>query len=95
MAQSDVLLVGSLPYETAEEAFRVAGTELRGHVGWLPDGEFGPRQMWVGMMLELVFSTTRTSRRRRPHRTARSRRPPRRSQATAPARSSRGCGSSG
>ena len=55
MAQSDVLLVGSLPYESAEEAFRVAGTELRGHVGWLPDGEFGARQMWVGMMLELVF----------------------------------------
>jgi hypothetical protein len=56
MAKSDVLLVGSLPYETAEEAFRAAGSELRGHVGWLPDGEFGIRQMWVGMLLQLVFS---------------------------------------
>lgn len=53
---SDVLLVGSLPFETAEEAFRAAGPALRGHVGWLPDGEPGPRQMWVGMLLQLVFS---------------------------------------
>ena len=37
------LLVGSLPYETAEEAFRGAGTALNGHVGWLPDGEPGIR----------------------------------------------------
>ena len=56
MAQSDVLLVGSLPYATADEAFRAAGSALDGHIGWLPDGEPGPRQMWVGMMLELVFS---------------------------------------
>jgi hypothetical protein len=56
MADSDVLLVGSLPYQTAEESFRAAGSALRGHAGWLPDGEPGPRQMWVGMMLELVFS---------------------------------------
>ena len=40
--KTDVLLVGSLPYATAEEAFRAAGSTLRGHLGWLPDGEFGP-----------------------------------------------------
>lgn len=56
MANSDVLLVGSLPYDTAEAAFRAAGSELNGHIGWLPDGEPGPRQMWVGMLLALVFS---------------------------------------
>jgi hypothetical protein len=56
VTHSDVLLVGSLPYETAEEALRAAGSALNGHIGWLPDGEPGPRQMWVGMMLELVFS---------------------------------------
>jgi hypothetical protein len=38
-ARSDVLLVGSLPYDTAEEAIRSAVTGLRGHVGWVPDGE--------------------------------------------------------
>ena len=32
-ARSDVLLVGSLPYDTAEEAIRSACTGLRGHVG--------------------------------------------------------------
>ena len=79
MAQSDVLLVGSLPYESAEEAFRVAGTALRGHVGWLPDGEFGATPDVGGDDAGArVLSTTRTSRRPRPHRTARSRRRPRR-----------------
>ena len=56
MAHTDVLLVGSLPYQNAEDAFRAAGSELHGHVGWLPDGEFGIRQMWVGMILQLVYS---------------------------------------
>jgi hypothetical protein len=56
MTKSDVLLVGSLPYESAEEAFRAAGPALDGHAGWLPDGEPGPRQMWVGMLLALVYS---------------------------------------
>jgi hypothetical protein len=28
MTRSDVLLVGSLPYETAEQAFRAAGPAL-------------------------------------------------------------------
>ena len=40
-ARSDVLLVGSLPYDTAEEALRAAGKGLKGHVAWLPDGEVG------------------------------------------------------
>lgn len=54
-AASDVLLVGSLPYETAEEAFRAAGGTLGGAAGWIPDGEPGPRQIWVGMLIDLVF----------------------------------------
>ena len=49
-ARSDVLLVGSLPYDTAEEAIRSAVTGLRGHVGWVPDGEVGERKNWVGML---------------------------------------------
>ena len=53
---SDVLLVGSLPFETAEDAFRSVGEHLSGHIGWVPDGEPGPRQMWVGMLANLVFS---------------------------------------
>ena len=57
-ARSDVLLVGSLPYETAEEAIRQAATGLRGHVGWLPDGEVGERINWVGMLPLVVFPKT-------------------------------------
>ena len=53
--QSDVLLVGSLPFATAEEAFRAAAEGLRGHVGWLPDGEVGERVNWVGMLPLVVF----------------------------------------
>jgi hypothetical protein len=42
------LLVGSLPAETTESAFR-AGAELFGDLVFaLPDGETGPRRAWVG-----------------------------------------------
>jgi hypothetical protein len=45
---SDLLLVGSLPADSAEGAFRV-GAELFGDmVAALPDGETGPRAAWVG-----------------------------------------------
>lgn len=44
---SDLLLVGSLPVPDAETALR-AGAELFGDlVAALPDGETGPRAMWV------------------------------------------------
>jgi hypothetical protein len=44
---SDLLLVGSLPADSAEAAFR-AGAELFGDlVSMLPDGETGPRAAWV------------------------------------------------
>jgi hypothetical protein len=45
---SDLLLVGSLPAESTEHAFR-AGAELFGDMVFaLPDGETGPRAAWVG-----------------------------------------------
>ncbi len=45
---SDLLLVGSLPVESTEEALR-SGAELFGDLGFaLPDGETGPRRAWVG-----------------------------------------------
>ena len=44
---SDLLLVGSLPAENSEAAFR-AGAELFGELVFaLPDGETGPRAGWV------------------------------------------------
>jgi hypothetical protein len=45
---SELLLVGSLPVESTDEAFR-AGAELFGDMVFaLPDGETGPRGAWVG-----------------------------------------------
>src|ERR1041385_2255301 len=45
---SELLLVGSLPADSAESAFR-AGAELFGDLVFaLPDGETGPRAAWVG-----------------------------------------------
>jgi hypothetical protein len=45
---SQLLLVGSLPADSTDEAFR-AGAELFGDLVFaLPDGETGPRAAWVG-----------------------------------------------
>lgn len=52
---TEVLLVGSLPFDTAEEAFRMSAELLGGHVGWLPDGEVQERTNWVGMLPLVVF----------------------------------------
>jgi hypothetical protein len=47
-ASSELLLVGSLPASSTDEAFR-AGAELFGDLVFaLPDGETGPRAAWVG-----------------------------------------------
>ena len=47
-AQSELLLVGSLPADSTEEAFQ-AGAELFADLVFaLPDGETGPRRAWVG-----------------------------------------------
>jgi hypothetical protein len=47
-ATSDLLLLGSLPADSTEAAFR-AGAELFGDLVFaLPDGETGPRAAWVG-----------------------------------------------
>ena len=53
---ADVLLVGSLPFENAEESFRAVGRSLAGHAGWIPDGEFGERKHWTPMLPEFVYS---------------------------------------
>jgi hypothetical protein len=47
-ASSELLLVGSLPASSTDEAFR-AGAELYADLVFaLPDGETGPRAAWVG-----------------------------------------------
>jgi hypothetical protein len=45
---SELLLVGSLPADSAESAFRAGGELFGDLVSMLPDGETGPRAAWVG-----------------------------------------------
>lgn len=52
----DVLLIGSMPYDDAEQVFRAVGPALRGHAGCLPDGEVAERTNWVGMLPEYIYS---------------------------------------
>jgi hypothetical protein len=44
---SDVLLVGSIPLDTADDVFRTFGATLGPSLAAMPDGEVGPRQHWV------------------------------------------------
>jgi hypothetical protein len=44
--RGDIMLVGSLPFETVEEGLRAVGSKLGGDVIAIPDGEIGPRKMW-------------------------------------------------
>ena len=60
-ATSELLLVGSLPADSTEHAFR-AGAELFGDLVFaLPDGETGPRAAWVGFERERLIRPTPTS----------------------------------
>jgi hypothetical protein len=44
---NDLLLVGSVPLETAEEVMRTFGAPLGRYLATLPDGEVGDRRYWV------------------------------------------------
>jgi hypothetical protein len=55
---SELLLVGSLPVQSSEAAFR-SGAELFGDLVFaLPDGETGPRAAWVGYEREQLARPT-------------------------------------
>ena len=43
----ELLLVGSVPLETAEEVFRAVGAPLGRFLAYMPDGEIGDRQYWI------------------------------------------------
>jgi hypothetical protein len=51
---SELLLVGSLPAESTDEAFRAGGELFGDMVFALPDGETGPRRAWVGYEREFL-----------------------------------------
>ena len=43
----ELMLVGSVPYDTAEEVFDTFGFELGEYLAAVPDGEIGPRKHWI------------------------------------------------
>ena len=45
--KQDLMLVGSVPYDTAEEVFETFGAGLGERMAWMPDGEVGPRRHWI------------------------------------------------
>jgi|SoiMethySBSTD1v2_1073268.scaffolds.fasta_scaffold182588_4 hypothetical protein len=51
----DVLLVGSVPLDTAEEVFRTCAQAVGSRVSSLPDGEVGDRRAWVIYQAYRVF----------------------------------------
>lgn len=53
---NDLLLVGSMPLETAEDVFQYLGRSLGPYLRAMPDGEVGERQYWVLRMAFRVFN---------------------------------------
>ncbi len=50
MKHDHVLLVGSVPLETAENVFDMFGGPLGEHLCSMPDGEVGPRSHWISRL---------------------------------------------
>ncbi len=44
---SELLLVGSIPYDTPQQVFQSFGAQLGKYLFAMPDGEVGPRRHWI------------------------------------------------
>ena len=53
---NNLLLVGSVPYDTVEEVMRVFGGALGRHLPAIPDGEVGERRSWVNRFCYLILN---------------------------------------
>ncbi|MBV8775156.1 MAG: hypothetical protein JO166_22895 [Deltaproteobacteria bacterium] len=51
----DVLLVGSVPLDSAEDVFKACATFLGTHLKMFPDGEVGARKSWIQCQAMFVF----------------------------------------
>ncbi|HLH77032.1 MAG TPA: hypothetical protein VKV28_09535 [Candidatus Binataceae bacterium] len=56
MPGGELLLVGSIPYETVAEVFSRFGGTLGSSLDYLPDGEVGERQYWIDGIAYRVFN---------------------------------------
>ncbi len=54
-ADKNLLLIGSVPLETAEEVFQSCGQAIGEHLAYVPDGETDERIWWVNMLAYRVF----------------------------------------
>ena len=52
-----VLLVGSIPGNSAAEVIRFCATELGGRLSLLPDGETGFRKIWINYLAATVYNS--------------------------------------
>jgi len=51
----DLMLVGSIPYDTAEQVYHAVGPTLGPHMPFMPDGEVGERIYWINHLAYRVF----------------------------------------
>src|SRR2546425_5575991 len=51
----DILLVGSVPLESARDVFKTCAAALGQHLATLPDGEVGARKSWIQCQAIFVF----------------------------------------
>jgi hypothetical protein len=54
--RGDLLLVGSIPVDTAEQAFRQVGAPLGDWLPYMPDGEVGERSYWIDGLAYRVYN---------------------------------------
>jgi len=54
-SSSNVLLVGSVPLDSAEEVFKACAHGLGSHLEMFPDGEVGARKSWIQCQAIFVF----------------------------------------
>jgi len=56
-AAGEVLLVGSMPFDTVEEVFRACGSAVGDGLACLPDGEVGDRRNWTEYLPLRTFAS--------------------------------------
>jgi len=55
MRNQDLLLEGSIAYDTAEQVFRAMAPSLGDRLPFMPDGEIGERRSWIDHLAYRVF----------------------------------------
>src|SRR6266513_4147787 len=53
---NNLLLVGSVPFDSVEEVMRTFGGALAKHLPAIPDGEVGERRSWVNRLSYQIFN---------------------------------------